>query len=116
MGAMVPGDIARLSATSDPRVSPDGSMVAYVVTTADLEANEYRSRVWLARTDGSSLPRPFTTGDERDGRPRWSPDGRSLAFVSHRPGEGPDKGASLHVIPVTGGGEVVTVARWPEEI
>ena len=86
--------------------------MAFVVTSVDLEANEYRARVWLASTDGTSAPRPFTKGADRDGRPRWSPDGRSLAFVSHRD----EHGSTLHVIPVGDGGEVTTVATWPEEI
>ena len=109
---MGPADVAALVDVGDPRVAPDGGLVAFVVTTVDLEANEYRSRVWLAAADGSAPPRPFTSGRCRDKRPRWAPDGRSLAFVSHRE----DEGSTLHVIPVVGGGEVTTVANWPEEI
>src|SRR5204863_349640 len=74
--------------------------------------NRYRGRVWLAAAEGSEPPRPFTAGEHRDGRPRWSPDGRELAFVSHREGEG----SELYVLPVTGGGELRRAASWPEEI
>ena len=109
---MQPADIAGLVEVSDPRVSPDGRTIAFVVTTVDLEANRYRGRVWLAAADGSEPPRPFTAGEHRDGRPRWSPDGRELAFVSHREGEG----SELYVLPVTGGGELRRAASWPEEI
>ena len=107
---MQPADIAGLVEVSDPRVSPDGRTIAFVVTTVDLEANRYRGRVWLAAADGSEPPRPFTAGEHRDGRPRWSPDGRELAFVSHREGEG----SELYVLPVTGGGELRRAASWPE--
>jgi dipeptidyl aminopeptidase/acylaminoacyl peptidase len=107
-----PADIGALVDVGDPRVSPDGRTVAYVVTTIDLDANEYRSRVWLAAADGSSAPRPLTAGEGRDARPRWSPDGRSLAFVSHRD----EKGSEVYVIPVDGPGEVVQLAASPEEI
>lgn len=109
---ITPSDIDRWVDVGDPRLSPDGATVAYVVSTIDAEANDYRSRIWLAATDGSSPPRPFTAGTKRDGRPRFSPDGRLLAFVSHRE----DKGSQLYVLPVDGGGEAVPVASWPEEI
>jgi dipeptidyl aminopeptidase/acylaminoacyl peptidase len=109
---MRPADIAEMVDVGDPRVSPDGSTVAVVVTTMDLDANEYRSRVWLVPVDGSAPPRPVTAGEKRDGRPRWSPDGARLAFVSHRE----EKGSELYVLPIAGGGEVVKLATWPEEI
>ena len=109
---VAPADIGRLVDASDPRLSPDGSTVAYVVTTIDSDANEYRSRVWLAATDGSSPARAFTAGTHRDAKPRWSPDGRQLAFVTHRE----EKGSQLYVLPVAGGGEAMPVASWPEEI
>ncbi len=112
VGGMVPADIGAIRSASDPRVSPDGRAVAFVVARADLDDNEYRSQVWLAPTDRSAAARPFTAGQHRDGRPRWSPDGRSLAFVSHRDGEG----STVHVLPVAGGGEMTTVATWPEEV
>nr|MBA3655097.1 S9 family peptidase [Actinomycetota bacterium] len=111
-------DIAEMVDVGDPRVSPDGATIAFVVTTMDLDANEYRSRIWLAAADKSTPPRPVTSGEKRDGRPRWSPDGTRLAFVSHRSdsGDGPAKGSGLYVLPVAGGGEVVRLASWPEEI
>jgi dipeptidyl aminopeptidase/acylaminoacyl peptidase len=109
---MQPADVGRLVDVSDPRVSPDGRWVAFVVTTVDLDENEYRTKVWLVPTDGREQARPVTRGDCRDLRPRWSPDGRQLAFVSHRE----DEGSQLLVLPVRGGGEVQPVASWPEEI
>jgi dipeptidyl aminopeptidase/acylaminoacyl peptidase len=109
---MTPADIAGLVDVSDPRLSPDGTQVAFVVTTMDLTANTYRSRVWLAPVDGSVAARAVTAGDQRDARPRWSPDGRSLAFVSHREAAG----SQLYVLPASGPGELVKVAAWPEEI
>ncbi|HZQ27580.1 MAG TPA: prolyl oligopeptidase family serine peptidase, partial [Acidimicrobiales bacterium] len=109
---MQPVDVGRLVDVSDPRVSPDGRWVAFVVTTVDLDDNDYRSKVWLVPTDGREPARPLTRGDGRDQRPRWSPDGHQLAFVSHRE----DEGTQLLVLPVRGAGEVQPVARWPEEI
>ncbi|MEY2399581.1 MAG: hypothetical protein QOJ00_2755 [Actinomycetota bacterium] len=109
---MQPGDIGLLVNVDDPRVSPDGAFVAYVVTSIDVEANEYRSRIWLADASGSAEPRPLTAGAARDKTPRWSPDGSSLAFVSHRE----DAGSQVYVLPVFGGGEAVCIASSPEEI
>ena len=109
---MRPEHVGDLVDVGQPRLSPDGTSVAFVVTTVDLEENDYRSRIWLAPTDQSAPPRPFTSGEGRDGTPRWSPDGRSLAFVSKRD----DKGSGIYVLPVGAGGELVRVASWSDEI
>ncbi|HVF73974.1 MAG TPA: S9 family peptidase [Acidimicrobiales bacterium] len=111
MAGLRPADVGRLVTVGDPRVSPDGEQVAFAVVHVDVEANEYRSRIWLGPLDGSMAPRPFTSGAGRDGRPRWAPDGWVLAFTSHRD----DEGCTLHAIPL-GAGEVSTVVTWPEEI
>jgi dipeptidyl aminopeptidase/acylaminoacyl peptidase len=109
---MQPDDIADLTDVSDPRVSPDGRVIAVVVTTIDVDANEYRKRIWAVPVEGSG-PRPLTSGRHRDTTPRWSPDGTQLAFVSHREGEG--KGAQLWLLPAAGG-EPELVAGHSEDI
>lgn len=69
----------------DPQISPDGKTVAYVVTVIDQRQNRRVSNIWLAATDGSIAPRQFTTSGQSSTSPRWSPDGRTLAFLSSRP-------------------------------
>jgi len=110
-----PHDIGRLVAASDPVVSPDGAMVAYVVTRIDLDANRTRSAVWLSPVDGSTPPHQFSAGEHSDTAPAWSPDGRRLAFARKRVGDDDDgPRATLHIAPVTVPGEVVTLAEREE--
>ena len=77
-------DLFNITLVGDPRLSPDGTQVAYVVTRLDKTADDYRSAVWLVPTAGGD-PRQLTAGNARDSAPRWSPDGRQIAFVSTRP-------------------------------
>ncbi len=96
---MAPEDVYELASASDPRLSPDGKTVAFVVTRVDRAANDYRSAIFLAPADGSSPPRRLTAGEKQDGAPRWSPDGTELAFASNRAGEK----KQLYVLPLSGG-------------
>jgi dipeptidyl aminopeptidase/acylaminoacyl peptidase len=84
----------------DVRVSPDGRRVAFVVREAVVESekSEYREQIWLASSDGTSS-RPVTYAEKSSSAPRWSPDGRSIAFVSKRG----DKFANVWVLPADGG-------------
>ncbi|MST33438.1 hypothetical protein GHK86_12000, partial [Acidimicrobiaceae bacterium USS-CC1] len=92
-----PEDVWRLRTVADPRLSPDGRLVAYVVSEPDRERDGPATTVWVAPVDGSAPARRFSAGPD-DGAPRWSPDGRSLAFVADR-GHGPQ----LHLAPLDGG-------------
>ncbi len=101
MPGMRPEDVYELTGVSDPRISPDGSRIAYVVWSLDRESNEYRGAIWVAPFDGAGEPRRFTSGEKRDGSPRWSPDGRWLAFTSNRGAE--KTPPQLYVMPADGG-------------
>jgi dipeptidyl aminopeptidase/acylaminoacyl peptidase len=100
---MRPEDVYALTSVGDPRLSPDGRLVAYVVTRIEKDDNAYRSAIWVAPVDGSEPPRQFTSGERRDGSPRWSPDGKWLAFVSNRDDEEDKSKGQLYVMPAHGG-------------
>jgi dipeptidyl aminopeptidase/acylaminoacyl peptidase len=104
---MLPSDLSHLRTPSAPTLTPDGRLAAVAVGRIDLEADQYRAELWLVPTDGSSPPRRFTSG-RRDVRPRFSPDGRWLAFL--RAGE--DDKPQLHVM-ATDGGEPRRVVEHP---
>ncbi|MGH2815502.1 MAG: S9 family peptidase, partial [Actinomycetota bacterium] len=104
---MLAGDLSHLRTPSAPTLTPDGRLLAVAVGRIDLEADEYRAELWTMPTDGSAPPRRFTSG-RRDVRPRFSPDGRWLAFL--RAGE--DDKPQLHVM-ATDGGEPRRVGEHP---
>lgn len=89
-------------------VSPDGSRVAFVVRhpVLDDDRSEYREQIWLARADASDL-RQLTWREQSSTRPAFAPDGRTLAFLSERPGAGEDSDdgprTQIWVIRVDGG-------------
>ena len=74
-------DFYRQQDISDPRVSPDGAWVAYVVTTNDRAADEPRSAIWMVSWDGKQRL-ALTNPAHGTHAPRWSPDGRSLAYLA----------------------------------
>src|SRR5204863_8625287 len=76
-----PADIGDLVDVGDPRVSPDGRSIAYVVTCVWLDDNDYRQKIFVTPADGSAQPVAISADGSRCSKPRWSPDGRRLAFV-----------------------------------
>jgi dipeptidyl aminopeptidase/acylaminoacyl peptidase len=100
---MRPDDVYALTSVGDPRLAPDGRQVAYVVHWIDRDANGYRGAIWVAACDGSAEPRQLTSGERADSSPRWSPDGRWLAFLSNRDGEEEKAHDELYVLPADGG-------------
>ncbi len=78
-------DYYRLKSTGSPALSPDGSRVAYVVTSVLEDENRRHSEIWLANADGSGEPIRLTSPSFSASSPRWSPEGSLLAFSSQRP-------------------------------
>ncbi len=105
-------DLLAFLILNDPQISPDGSRVVFTVTTADLEANTYRTRLWIAPVDGGG-PWQLTAASSQDTAPRWSPDGARIAFLSDRSGE-----KHVWTIPTHGGEArpLTSGTRAPSEI
>ena len=78
-------DLMEFQRLSDPQISPDGRWVAFVVNEQNLENNDSHSHLWLVPFLGGE-PKQLTRGNSSESRPRWSPESRSLAFISSRSG------------------------------
>jgi dipeptidyl aminopeptidase/acylaminoacyl peptidase len=93
-------DLYDLNVLADVRISPEGSRVVYSLQRVDRKSQKRYTNLWLVPVaDGE--PQQFTWGDQSDTQPRWSPDGRRIAFLSNRLDA--DKPAPLFTIPVDGG-------------
>jgi dipeptidyl aminopeptidase/acylaminoacyl peptidase len=102
---LLPEDILALQTPSDPQISPDGTRVAYVVSSFD-SAKARVSRVWWTDTDGGT-PQPLGSSEARQRVPRWSPDGQHLACLSQ---DGPGAPSRLVLHSLEDGSSQVVLA------
>lgn len=109
-------DLYRIRQVNDPQVSPDGRFVVYTVTEADEKENRYRTALWIHDL-ANGEHRRLTSGLHRDGQPRWSPDGRTIAFTSDRNPDEKGKG-QVWTIPADGGepSRLTALAEPVEEV
>ncbi len=92
-------DMYRLRDVGDPRISPDGAWIAYTVTTIDSLRDTRDTDVWMVNWSGDRTLR-LTSSPDDEQNPRWSPDNRSLAFVSGRSGS---TGSQIWLLDRSGG-------------
>jgi dipeptidyl aminopeptidase/acylaminoacyl peptidase len=89
---------------ADPQVSPDGSRAVFTRVVTDEKYTGYETSIWMVATSGNEEPLRMTNG-KHDAHPRWSPDGRRIAFV--RGGEKDDSGkprpAQIAILSLAGG-------------
>ncbi len=100
--SMTEKDLFAFVWVADPQISPDGSQVAFVRVSVDEKKDAYDTAIWLAKADGSEPPRAITSGI-RDTSPRWSPDGRRLAFLRAVEKDGRPQPAQIHIMAMAGG-------------
>ena len=84
--AMTIDDLLTAIRISDPQLSPDGRTVAFVRTTTDLESGRRDADIWRVAADGGGEPKELIGGEKTENTPRFSPDGRRLAFIATRDG------------------------------
>ncbi|HSG27010.1 MAG TPA: hypothetical protein VLA34_00925, partial [Candidatus Krumholzibacterium sp.] len=101
-----PADLYKLKRVSDQQLSPDGRWIAFVVSVTDYDENKSNSDIWILSSKGGE-PKRLTNSPKGDSHPRWSPDGKKIAFLSSRGGS-----TQAWVIPVTGG-EAEQVTDFP---
>ncbi len=102
-------DLFQLEFLQDGQFSPDGQHVAYVVQTSNTESETDHAAIYL-HTLASGETRRLTSGEAKDSTPRWSPDGKSLAFFSTRSGKN-----QLYVI-AADGGEAQVLTTLPQGV
>lgn len=76
-------DLYSMPAARSPVISPDGNLIAFLLTTTDIETDNSTRQLWLMNTDGSNQ-KQLTFGDKNVGHPRWSIDGMALFFLANR--------------------------------
>src|SRR5437588_225679 len=86
----------------DPQISPDGSRVAFVRVTVNEKKTGYDTSIWTVGTAGNEEPHRLTNGNH-DNSPRWSPDGKFLAFVRSVEKDGKPEPGQLALLPMNGG-------------
>jgi dipeptidyl aminopeptidase/acylaminoacyl peptidase len=76
-------DLINLPQVTDPQLSPDGQQVLFVKSEANWKANRRVGHIWKISADGTGLMQ-MTAGADGENSPRWSPDGKSIAFLAKR--------------------------------
>ncbi|HUK90972.1 MAG TPA: S9 family peptidase, partial [Blastocatellia bacterium] len=94
-------DLFKFVWVADPQISPDGSQVAFTRVWVDKKTETYDTALWIVPTAGGA-PRQITAG-LHDSSPRWSPDGRMIAFLRGGEKDGKPQPAQIHLLPLAGG-------------
>jgi dipeptidyl aminopeptidase/acylaminoacyl peptidase len=105
---MTADDLWKVKRVGNPSASPDGRWCALDVSTWDMDKDDFTSQIWLLSTDGKTQKQLTNTTGKNTG-PRWSPDGKAIAFVSQRAG---DDGPQVYLI-APDGGEARRLTRMP---
>jgi dipeptidyl aminopeptidase/acylaminoacyl peptidase len=94
-------DLINMPLVSDPQLSPDGRQIVFVKSEANWKADRRIGHIWRIQADGSGLAQ-MTSGTDGESSPRWSPDGKTIAFIAKR-GTEPEAVAQVLLISTAGG-------------
>jgi dipeptidyl aminopeptidase/acylaminoacyl peptidase len=92
-------DIMEMPLLQDPQLSPDGSQVAFVMLKAEWRANRPIGHIYRINIDGTNQVQ-LTFGERGESSPRWSPDGRAIAFLARRD---TDANSQVYLLDTLGG-------------
>ncbi len=112
-------DYFAFKSVGDPHLSPDGKVVAYVLTTIDQKKNRRESSIWVVPADGSAAPRRLSAEGFSSNAPRWSPNGKTLAFLSARASDlpaGESPKSQIYLLSISGGGEAVALTKLKNSV
>ncbi len=90
-------ELYKLKSIRDPQISPDGTRILFTATTYDLPRGKSDTNIYMMNIDGTHL-RQLTYDPASDTHPRWSPDGKTILFLSTR-----KEGSQIWLLPVDGG-------------
>jgi len=102
-------DLLAVKGVSDPQLSPDGSLVVYVVSELERATDKTTTSLWLVSSSGGE-PKQLTTTPGTNNHPRFSPDAKTIAFVSKRSGS-----TQVWLLPIDGG-EPRQLTKLPVDI
>ena len=95
-------DLYAFQWAASPQISPDGSKIVYALVKVNAKHDNYETALWIVPASGGAATRPLTSGPH-DSSARWSPDGKTLAFLRATEKDGKPQAAQIYLLSLEGG-------------